>query len=141
MNKQRQIVYSKRSEIITSSFQVNEYLKSVISRIAKKENLEELRRIFGENFQETLTKKINQTKDEQFSLRAKYVAIAILDSLWKEHLYTIDGLKQEMNLRSYAQKDPFNEYKIAVFEEFQQMLESYEFFLIREVFLNSNEFN
>jgi preprotein translocase subunit SecA len=51
------------------------------------------------------------------------VLITILDQTWKEHLLALDHLRQGINLRAYAQRDPLNEYKREAFELFQQMLD------------------
>lgn len=58
------------------------------------------------------------------SMRAfeKQVFLHILDTLWKEHLASMDHLRQGIHLRSYAQKNPKQEYKREAFEMFQDML-------------------
>ncbi|MES2054764.1 MAG: SEC-C metal-binding domain-containing protein, partial [Pseudomonadota bacterium] len=43
---------------------------------------------------------------------------------WKEHLATLDALRQVVHLRAYAQKTPINEYKQEAFSLFQRMLDS-----------------
>jgi len=48
--------------------------------------------------------------------------LQILDQQWKDHLLVLDHLRQGINLRAYAQRDPLNEYKREAFELFQQML-------------------
>ena len=70
---------------------------------------------------------------EEAQYKARHTAIAILDSMWKEHLYNVDGLKSNMHLRSYAQKDPLSEYKIEVFETFERMTANYNTYLIKEL--------
>ncbi|PZQ11288.1 MAG: preprotein translocase subunit SecA [Ancylobacter novellus] len=52
----------------------------------------------------------------------KAVLLQTLDHLWREHLATLDHLKQVVGLRGYAQRDPLNEYKSEAFELFQAML-------------------
>ncbi|WP_197469311.1 SEC-C metal-binding domain-containing protein, partial [Oleiphilus sp. HI0125] len=52
----------------------------------------------------------------------KQVFLHILDTLWKEHLASMDHLRQGIHLRSYAQKNPKQEYKREAFEMFQDML-------------------
>ncbi|HUK09790.1 MAG TPA: preprotein translocase subunit SecA [Stellaceae bacterium] len=52
----------------------------------------------------------------------KSLLLQILDEAWKNHLLTLDHLKQGINLRAYAQRDPLNEYKREAFDLFQQML-------------------
>jgi preprotein translocase subunit SecA len=52
----------------------------------------------------------------------KAVLLQTLDHLWREHLVTLDHLRQVIGFRGYAQRDPLNEYKTEAFELFQTML-------------------
>jgi len=54
----------------------------------------------------------------------KQVMLQVLDNSWKDHLANMDHLRQGINLRSYAQKNPKQEYKREAFELFQQMLDT-----------------
>jgi preprotein translocase subunit SecA len=54
----------------------------------------------------------------------KSVLLQNLDHHWKEHLSTLDALRQVIHLRAYAQKTPINEYKHEAFALFQRMLDS-----------------
>ena len=47
-----------------------------------------------------------------------------LDHHWKEHLATLDALRQVVHLRAYAQKTPINEYKQEAFALFERMLDA-----------------
>ena len=53
----------------------------------------------------------------------KQVMLQILDQRWKEHLATMDHLRQGIHLRAYAQKQPKQEYKREAFELFQELLQ------------------
>ncbi|MDQ2075095.1 preprotein translocase subunit SecA [Marinimicrobium sp. ABcell2] len=53
----------------------------------------------------------------------KQVMLQVLDNAWKEQLASMDHLRQGINLRSYAQKNPKQEYKKEAFFLFQNMLE------------------
>lgn len=53
----------------------------------------------------------------------KSIMLQSLDSHWKEHLAAMDHLRQGIGLRSYAQKNPKQEYKRESFELFTDMLE------------------
>ena len=53
----------------------------------------------------------------------KQVMLQVLDGLWKEHLQTMDQLRQGIHLRAYANKNPKQEYKREAFELFQSLLE------------------
>jgi preprotein translocase subunit SecA len=52
----------------------------------------------------------------------KSVLLQNLDHHWKEHLSTLDALRQVIHLRAYAQKTPINEYKQEAFALFERML-------------------
>jgi preprotein translocase subunit SecA len=52
----------------------------------------------------------------------KSVMLQSLDHHWKEHLSTLDALRQVIHLRAYAQKTPINEYKQEAFALFEKML-------------------
>jgi len=54
----------------------------------------------------------------------KQVLLERLDHYWKEHLATLDALRQVVFLRAYAQKTPINEYKQEAFGLFERMLET-----------------
>jgi preprotein translocase subunit SecA len=54
----------------------------------------------------------------------KQVLLERLDHYWKEHLATLDALRQVVHLRAYAQKQPINEYKQEAFSLFERMLEA-----------------
>ena len=53
----------------------------------------------------------------------KSLLLQLVDRAWKEHLLHLDHLRQGINLRAYAQKDPLNEYKREAFNLFHSMLE------------------
>ncbi|NQV47595.1 MAG: preprotein translocase subunit SecA [Rhodospirillaceae bacterium] len=53
----------------------------------------------------------------------KSLLLQILDQVWKEHLLTLDHLRQGIGLRAYAQRDPLNEYKRESFNLFEEMLD------------------
>jgi preprotein translocase subunit SecA len=52
----------------------------------------------------------------------KVIMLNVLDSNWKEHLATMDYVRQSIHLRGYAQKDPKQEYKREAFDLFTSML-------------------
>ncbi|MXP13911.1 preprotein translocase subunit SecA [Altererythrobacter confluentis] len=54
----------------------------------------------------------------------KGVLLERLDHHWKEHLATLDALRQVVHLRAHAQKQPINEYKQEAFGLFEQMLDA-----------------
>lgn len=56
----------------------------------------------------------------------KFVILKTLDDHWKEHLASMDYLRQSVGLRGYAQKNPKQEYKRESFELFSALLDEYK---------------
>tara|TARA_B110000977_G_scaffold193884_1_gene269548 strand:- start:237 stop:1097 length:861 start_codon:yes stop_codon:yes gene_type:complete len=56
----------------------------------------------------------------------KFSLLQSLDTHWRDHLSAIDHLRNSINLRGYAQKDPKNEYKKEAFELFSSMLDNFK---------------
>ena len=65
--------------------------------------------------------------EEIFSLAEKSLLLQVLDKSWKEHLLSLDHLRQGISLRAYGQKDPLNEYKQEAFLMFEEMMRQIRF--------------
>ncbi|WP_426959979.1 preprotein translocase subunit SecA [Muricoccus radiodurans] len=52
----------------------------------------------------------------------KSLLLMVFDKVWKDHLLSLDHLRQGIGLRAYAQRDPLNEYKSEAFNLFNAML-------------------
>jgi len=52
----------------------------------------------------------------------RMVMLSVIDGLWKDHLLAMDHLKEGINLRGYAQRDPLVEYKRESFDIFEAMM-------------------
>ena len=61
----------------------------------------------------------------------KQIMLQVLDTLWKEHLATMDHLRQGIHLRAYAQKNPKQEYKRESFALFEELLSSLKMEVVR----------
>ncbi|MEM6903484.1 MAG: SEC-C metal-binding domain-containing protein, partial [Pseudomonadota bacterium] len=81
-----------------------------------------------------ITERLTQMADEQIARKAvtytsavmrtveKSILLQHLDQLWKEHLLTLDHIRDGINLRAYGQRDPLNEYKAEAFQLFESLL-------------------
>lgn len=72
---------------------------------------------------EVYNEKENLVGAEQLRAYERYIMLNIIDSQWKDHLLSIDHLKQGIGLVGYGQKDPLVEYKKQSFDMFQDMLD------------------
>jgi preprotein translocase subunit SecA len=73
---------------------------------------------------EVMTAKLEHVEPERWAEVEKQILIQTLDHHWKEHLATLDALRQVIHLRSYAQKKPIDEYKQEAFLLFERLLVS-----------------
>ena len=78
-------------------------------------------------------------KEEQIGAEAmrtyeRIIMLNIIDAQWKDHLLSLDHLKQGIGLVGYGQKDPLVEYKKQSFDLFQEMLDRIDTATIRSLF-------
>ncbi len=89
-----------------------------------------------------LKDKINKVLGEEYAAKCtvvgdkmrmfeKQIMLQILDTLWKEHLATMDHLRQGIFLRSYGGKNPRQEYKREAFSLFQDLLSNFQFEVVK----------
>jgi preprotein translocase subunit SecA len=64
----------------------------------------------------------------------QYITLSSLDAHWKEHLLSLDHLKEGIGLRGYGQKDPLREYQRESFELFIGMLDRVNQDTVRKLF-------
>ena len=73
---------------------------------------------------ETFDAKVALIGPENFTQFERMVLLQSIDTHWREHLASLDYLRQGIHLRGYAQKQPKQEYKREAFELFGQLLDS-----------------
>jgi preprotein translocase subunit SecA len=69
-----------------------------------------------------MARKLEGVEPERWNDVEKQILLQTLDHHWKEHLSTLDALRQVIHLRSYAQKKPIDEYKQEAFLLFERLL-------------------
>ena len=84
-------------------------------------------------------KKRYEHKEQQIGVEAmrtyeRIIMLNIIDAQWKDHLLSLDHLKQGIGLVGYGQKDPLVEYKKQSFDLFQEMLDRIDTNTIRSLF-------
>ena len=61
---------------------------------------------------------------ENMRLFEKQILLQTIDGKWREHLLMLEHLRSVVGFRSYAQRDPLNEYKTESFQLFESMLDA-----------------
>jgi preprotein translocase subunit SecA len=71
---------------------------------------------------EKAARKATELGENNFRQIEKMVLLQTLDHLWREHIVTLEHLRQVIGFRAYGQRDPLNEYKSEAFVLFEAML-------------------
>jgi len=162
MNKQREVIYSQRREILAgvelreqftemmdetvedlvAAFAIDKVpssewdWKGIIEWIYKsfgfqlEVTAEDIERFTPQNLLELLREKVREifnARVESFGEEVmdhliKVIMLQTIDSQWKDHLLSIDHLKEGIGLRGYGQKDPKQEYKREAYKLFMDMI-------------------
>ncbi|UFS69631.1 preprotein translocase subunit SecA [Geomonas sp. RF6] len=162
MNKQREVVYSQRREILSGEGLRESFLGMVddlitdlvgafaIDKVPAREwdwqgigeavykafayhidiSAEMLDRLTPPALEDMLrnaarqrfTEKLDQLGEELMDHLHKVIMLQVIDAQWKDHLLSIDHLKEGIGLRGYGQKDPKQEYKREAYQLFMDMM-------------------
>jgi preprotein translocase subunit SecA len=92
---------------------------------------EELRDMLWERIQQKYAEKEKVVPPELMRRVERDIMLQIVDAQWKDHLYSLDHLKEGIGLRGYGQRDPLVEYKKESFQLFQDMRRRIEEEIVR----------
>ena len=103
-------------DVLNLDLPVEEWLKE--EGIADEEIRERLRKASDESY----AARVERNGAEVMAYVEKQVVLQVLDHLWRDHLVTLDHLRQVIGWRGFAQRDPLNEYKSEAFELFNGLV-------------------
>jgi preprotein translocase subunit SecA len=95
---------------------------------------EEIQATIWEKLKANYAAKEEQIGSEAMRTYERIIMLNIIDAQWKDHLLSLDHLKQGIGLVGYGQKDPLVEYKKQSFDLFQAMLDRIDTNTIRSLF-------
>jgi preprotein translocase subunit SecA len=104
MNKHRTAIYQRRREILEKD-DVHDQILGLMNDAEKKD----------------YAKKEKEIGKEQIKRVEKFVYLRIIDTLWVEHLNTMEELREGIGLRGYGQRDPLVEYKHEAYNLYQAL--------------------
>jgi preprotein translocase subunit SecA len=173
MNKQREVIYGMRRQILEGESQaeaVAEWLDELVeatldayaargahpedwdlaglsealhrqfdtriaptqfSEVASREGLDEL---IPEAVKARFAEREGELGPELLQALERHEMLIVLDTQWKDHLLSIDHLKEGIGLRGYGQRDPLTEYKKEAFDLFEDMFERVKAAVIERLF-------
>ena len=111
-------------------------------------NMEELKAFLQEQLRNSYDIKESQIEDQKPGLMReaeRFFILQQIDTLWREHLQSMDALRESVGLRGYGQKDPLIEYKNEGYDMFLEMMTNmrrnviYSMFMFQPVTDKSDE--
>src|SRR5881296_1860168 len=173
MNKQREIIYGMRRQILDGESQadnVAEWIEDLVigtldgyaaegahpedwdlggltealhrqfdvkipaaqyDEVVSREGLGELA---SEAVRERYAQRERELGEELMRALERHEMLIVIDTQWKDHLLSIDHLKEGIGLRGYGQRDPLTEYKKEAFDLFQDMVERTKAIVVERLF-------
>ena len=125
-----------------TEFDLTGLQSDVLSQFGVKIELEELNGMLRSEIEEHINQLLERRFKEKEELigpehmqeAERIIMLNVIDTQWKDHLLSMDHLKEGIGLRGYGQKDPLIEYKRESFEMFQDMMDRIEDETIRYLF-------
>jgi len=107
---------------------------AILNQFGAKINLDELAGLGSREIEQKIDDLLVERYDEKESMigaenlrhAERIIMLNVVDSQWKDHLLSMDHLKEGIGLRGYGQKDPLIEYKKESFQMFQDMMDRIE---------------
>ncbi len=112
----------------------NNSVKEIAQKISGMNTTDEVVEFLGnlaKNFYEEREKTVGQDLARQMEV---FVYLNTIDTLWVEHLDTMDDLRSGIGLRGYAGRDPLVEYKREAFDLFEKMMAEIDFEIVHRIF-------
>jgi preprotein translocase subunit SecA len=101
------------------------------SEVASREGLDEL---VQDAVKARFAERERELGPELLQALERHEMLIVLDTQWKDHLLSIDHLKEGIGLRGYGQRDPLTEYKKEAFDLFEDMFERMKAAVIERLF-------
>src|SRR5262249_8090252 len=90
--------------------------------------------LVGEAVKERYAQRERELGEELMRALERHEMLIVIDTQWKDHLLSIDHLKEGIGLRGYGQRDPLTEYKREAFDLFQDMVERVKAAVVERLF-------
>lgn len=99
----------------TYEYQTDESLKEL--------SIDEIVKSIYDDLEKEYNTKVELVPEGHFEKIEKYIMLEVLDQKWRENLKDLTELREGINLQSYGQKNPVNEYKIATADIYNEMID------------------
>jgi len=173
MNKQREIIYGMRRQILEGESQaetIAEWIEDFVAgtldgyaaegahpedwdlgglgealfrsfdvripaaRFGEAVSREGLAELVGAAVRERYAERERELGADLMRALERHEMLVVMDTQWKDHLLSIDHLKEGIGLRGYGQRDPLTEYKKEAFDLFQDMVERVKAAVVERLF-------
>lgn len=115
-------------------FSIHPVRNGVHTHIEEAKDIEELRQKLFDEIKEAYDNKEREIGTETLRYLEKVIMLQVVDTQWKDHLLSMDHLKEGIGLRGYGQRDPLVEYKKEAFEIFSELGGRISFEVVNRLF-------
>ena len=119
---------------IFGQFSVHPVRNGVHQHIKEAKDIEELRQKLFDEIKKAYDNKEREIGTETLRYLEKVIMLQVVDTQWKDHLLSMDHLKEGIGLRGYGQRDPLVEYKKEAFEIFSELGGRISFEVVNRLF-------
>ena len=125
-----------------SEWDVSGLQSDVLTQFGVKINLADVAEMSRQELEDSVYERLTKKYEEKESLvgpeimreTERLIMLNVIDNQWKDHLLSMDHLKEGIGLRGYGQKDPLVEYKKESYTLFTDMMERIEDESVRHLF-------
>jgi preprotein translocase subunit SecA len=130
-----------------SAWDLSGLQSDVLTQFGSKINISELTELSMQEMEDTIAEQLEKKYAEKESVigievmryAERIIMLNVIDNQWKDHLLSMDHMKEGIGLQGYGQKDPLIEYKKQSFVMFEEMMDRVEDETIRSLFYLQRE--
>ncbi len=108
--------------------------KDLEKKVLQQNSSDEIQKFLTELAENFYNEKENQVGKEVARQMEVFVYLNTIDTLWIQHLDTMDDLRSGIGLRGYAQRDPLIEYKREGFDLFEKLMVEVDFEIVHRIY-------
>lgn len=108
--------------------------KNLRTRLKRLKESAKMTQALQEIMDKTYVEREKQVSPKLMRQIEKFAFLSVLDRQWMDHLDAIEGLREGIGLRGYAQKDPLVEYKAEAFDMFESLMNRIDYDVLRRIF-------
>jgi preprotein translocase subunit SecA len=134
MNKQREIIYTRRRKLLSLSFRIDDEAEEFALENEVLQKAEKTMEDF-DRFKKDFEAKKTLLGRDHFHQLLHQICLTTMDRYWMQHIDTLDELRTGIGLRGYGQRDPLVEFKNESYQLFERLIHDIDFETVSRLML------